>query len=160
MAPFWTRLPIQSCAPTTTSGPLPAELAVTKLVWRSVEIACTSTEMPLASPNASATGLTQSILRASVQMTRSASPRSGTAVESDGDGSADALSDSSPPVVVVVVEESEPPHAVRLTARMAGTKIRASLRILVDPFGRVCDSGHANSEFSGWQHFRKKLQDW
>ena len=60
-------------------------------------------------------------------------------MESEGDGSADELSVLSPPVVVVV-EESEPPHAVRLTARMAGTKIRASLRILVDPFVRVCDS--------------------
>ena len=57
MAPFWTRLPIQSWAPTTTSGPLPAELAVTKLVWRSVEMAWTSTLMPLASPKASATCL-------------------------------------------------------------------------------------------------------
>ena len=135
MAPFWTRLPIQSCAPTTTSGPLPAELAVTKLVWRSVAIAWTSTEMPLASPKESATGLMQSILRASVQMTRSASPRSGTAVESEGDGSADELSVLSPPAVVGV-EESEPPQAVRLTARMAGTKIRARLRIRVDPFTR------------------------
>ncbi len=130
MAPFCTRLPIQSCAPTTTSGPLPAELAVTKLGWRSEEIAWTSTEMPLASPNASATCLTASILRASVQMTRSASPRSGIAVESDASGSgAEELSEESPLGSAVEVEESEPPHAVRATARRAGTRTLESLRI-------------------------------
>ena len=59
MAPFWTRLPIQSCAPTTTSGPLPAALAVTKLVWRSDETACTSTLIPLSAANLSATALTR-----------------------------------------------------------------------------------------------------
>src|SRR3954470_15619126 len=106
MAPFCTRLPIQSWAPTTTSGPLPAELAVTKLVWRSVAMACTSTEMPLSLPKASATGLTQSILRASVQRTRSASPRAGTAVLSEAEGSAEDSELLSPAGSELEVEES------------------------------------------------------
>ncbi len=58
MAPFCTRLPIQSWAPTTTSGPLPAESAVTKLPCRSAEMAWTLTVMPLAAANVSATFLT------------------------------------------------------------------------------------------------------
>ena len=64
-------------------------------------------------------------------MTRSASPRSGRAVESEaeGSGAAEVLSEEPPLGSAVVVEESEPPHAVRLTARSAGTKILESLRI-------------------------------
>ena len=57
MAPFCTRLPIQSCAPTTTSGPLPCWEAVTKLVCRSLETAWTSTVTPFSWPNFSANGL-------------------------------------------------------------------------------------------------------
>ena len=130
MAPFCTRLPIQSCAPTTTSGPLPAEFAVTKFGWRSEEIAWTSTEMPLASPNASATCLTVSILRASVQMTRSASPRSGIAVESDAAGSgAEELSEESPLGFGGRGGGVRAATRGEATARRAGTRILESLRI-------------------------------
>jgi hypothetical protein len=73
-APFCTMLPIQSCAPTTTSGPLPAVLAVMKLVCRSAETTWTSTLMPLSAAKSSATARTAFTLRSSVQITRSAAP--------------------------------------------------------------------------------------
>src|SRR5215212_3667605 len=50
MVPFWTRLPIQSWAPMTRSGPLPAWAAVTNTVWRSLETAWTLTWTSLSSP--------------------------------------------------------------------------------------------------------------
>ena len=69
MAPFCTRLPIQSCAPTTMSGALPDWEAVTKFVCRSLEIACTSTVTPLSLPNCSANGLSAAVRLSSAQMT-------------------------------------------------------------------------------------------
>src|SRR5690349_4738294 len=70
MAPFCTRLPIQSCAPTTMSGALPDWEAVTKLVCRSFETACTSTVTPVSWPNFAANGLRAAVRLSSAQMTR------------------------------------------------------------------------------------------
>ena len=87
--------------------------------------------MPLASANSSATFLTASILSASVQITRSASPRSGTAPEASEEG-------LSPPEVVVSLPLSPPPPhpAVSATASSAGTSVRAILRMWGASLGR------------------------
>ena len=69
MAPFCTRLPIQSCAPTMMSGPLPCWEAVTKVCWLSLLIAFTSTVTPFSVPNFSAKGLSALTRLASAQIT-------------------------------------------------------------------------------------------
>ena len=69
IAPFCTRLPIQSCAPTITSGPLPCWEAVTKVVCWSLEIAWILTVTPFSVPNLSANGLRAAARLSSAQMT-------------------------------------------------------------------------------------------
>jgi hypothetical protein len=127
MAPFVTSWPIQSCAPTRTSGPLPAAFAVMKSA-RVLTIAWTPTVMPFASAKASATAWIASSLTASVQMTSSWSPRTGAPVVSPAVGA--AVPSSVPP--------SPPPQA---EAKRATPAARASigviLRILILSIERV-----------------------
>src|ERR1700755_3428351 len=69
MAPFWTRLPIQSCAPTMTSGPLPCWDAVTNVVCWSLEIALISTVTPVSFSNVDLKDLSPSARLSSAQIT-------------------------------------------------------------------------------------------
>ena len=70
MVPFWTRLPIQSCAPITRSGALPAWEAVTYCVCRSLETAWTLTWTSLSSPHLVADSLIAREYLSSAQMVR------------------------------------------------------------------------------------------
>ncbi|MCY1245529.1 hypothetical protein D9M72_586860 [compost metagenome] len=70
-----------SCAPVNTSGPLPAAFAVTRAVWNSPDTTWTATLMPLSAAKSSANARTGSAFKLSVQITRSASARSGAAVD-------------------------------------------------------------------------------
>ena len=73
MALFWTNLPIQSWAPMTMSGPLPALSAVMKLVWRSLATTCTATvNPPCWSAHCVANSSIEGAFFSSAQMTRSA----------------------------------------------------------------------------------------
>ena len=90
MAPFWTSWPIQSCAPTSTSGPLPAWLAVMNAARVSVT-AWTPTVMLFALAYVSATACIAARWVSSVQMTRSSSPRTGAASVADSDGLAESV---------------------------------------------------------------------
>src|SRR3954451_19753963 len=83
MVPFCTRLPIQSCAPTTMSGPLPDCAAVTKLVCRSLETAWTCTVTPLVVPKVSANGFSAAARWSSAQMV--SVPPAALDVSDDGD---------------------------------------------------------------------------
>ena len=70
---FWTNLPIQSWAPMTMSGPLPALSAVMKLVWRSLATTCTATvNPPCWSAHCVANSSIEGAFFSSAQMTRSA----------------------------------------------------------------------------------------
>lgn len=70
MEPFWTRLPIQSWAPRTTSGPLPAWFAVMKLDWRSLATVWTVTVIPCCSPHFLANSVSESAFFWSAQIIR------------------------------------------------------------------------------------------
>jgi hypothetical protein len=74
MAPFWTRLPIQSWAPITRSGPLPAWEAVTNTVWRSLETVWTFTLRSFCSPHLAAESLIALEYLSSAQMVSEAPP--------------------------------------------------------------------------------------
>ena len=110
---FWTRLPIQSWAPSTTSGPLPAWLAVTKVDWISLATTCTATEMPCASPHLVAASLRELAFFSSAQMTRSAS---GSRTRASSEPAAEAESEP--------VESLEPPEQAAAAERLTATAVR------------------------------------
>src|SRR5690606_11178279 len=107
MAPFCTRLPIQSCAPIITSGPLPCWEAVRKVCWLSLLISFTSTVTPFSVPNWSAKGARALTRLGSAQMT--SLPEAG-AAEADSLGAAEGAAAG-----------SDPPQAVRASVVRAAT---------------------------------------
>lgn len=74
IAPFWTKLPIQSCAPSTRSGALPAWWAVTYWVCSSSAMVSTLTSTPFSSANRAPISSTAGVRSASTQIVRPGPP--------------------------------------------------------------------------------------
>ncbi len=116
MAPFCTRLPIQSCAPIMTSGPLPCWEAVMKVCWLSLLISFTSTVTPFSVPNWSAKGRSAFTRLGSAQMT--SVPPAWPVGAAEPLGAAEGAAGS------------EPPQAVAANARLArAATLRVRLRM-------------------------------
>src|SRR6476646_2969229 len=106
MEPFCTRLPIQSCAPITRSGPVPACEAVTNCVCRLLAISSTLTGMPLSSVNFFETSVMIGAYRSSAQIVRAPSVLPAAAppdVAAAVSPAAALLSAAPPPAALVVL---------------------------------------------------------
>src|SRR6478735_10727608 len=130
MAPFCTRLPIQSCAPITRSGPVPACEAVTNCACRSLEIVCTSTVTPLSVANAALAALMAGPYRSSAQMVSVPSVDPPAAAEPAADVAAALPLPAALPAALVelVVVLDPPPQAATASAT---TPARAASRVFL-----------------------------
>ena len=118
IAPFWMKSPMTSWAQTTTSGGLPAWLAVLNLVVRSWATASTWTVTPLSVAHFAASGLMAAARFSSAQMTRVAAPADGAAALASVDGAA-ALGAAALAAVLGAAEDPPLLQALMMTAMAA-----------------------------------------
>src|SRR5262245_33468116 len=129
---FWTSSPSQSCAPTMTSGPLPAFVASLKLA-RTSGATWTATLMPCSWPNWSAYFWIAAARSLSVQMTRSTeASRTGAAVVFAGAGADEVVVLDEPAAVWDGVVGVDPPQALRARAATPVTAAAPSARLCMD----------------------------
>src|SRR6476660_7044127 len=140
MAPFCTRLPIQSCAPITRSGPVPAWEAVTNCACRSLDTVSTLTVTPLSCPNLAPIVFMAGPYRSSAQMVSApAEPPAAPPLAAAPPLPADVA----PPAAVVPPEPELEPQAV---STRAVTPISAAAR----PDFRRCMWG-SSALPQGWE---------